>query len=251
VSFADEDRRLSDAAVMPALPVGDLRLPPYWEPSDSSTADWRASIVAFFGVGASSTNWIKKNADGSTTVGWSGWTARMTTSNDAHSHHTRVVLTVQSFAWTSGQLANQKALLGSSTARLNLARQVAAAIRDRGADGVNLDFEPIASGYADEFTALVRTLRAELNRVHSGYQLTFDTTGLPATTRSRMRRRLPRRCLFGGATTIDRPAIAGRRSRRWRPLMTSAIRSAPTPPVPLPADPGVPYYTAWSTPPTR
>ena len=87
------------------------------------------------------------------------------------------MLTVQSFAWTSSQLANQKALLGSSTARLNLAKQVAAAIRDRGADGVNLDFEPIASGYAEEFTALVRTMRAELNKVAAGYQLTFDTTG--------------------------------------------------------------------------
>ena len=31
--------------------------------------------------------------------------------------------------------------------------------------------------YADEFTALVRTVRSELNRVHAGYQLTFDTFG--------------------------------------------------------------------------
>ncbi len=183
-SFADEGSPLKPDA---AVSAGGLRREifgflPYWELSDSSTRlDWaKLSTVAFFGVGASSTgNLVKKNSDGSTTVGWSGWTSSRMTSviNDAHSHHTRVVLTVQSFAWTSSQLANQKALLGSSTARLNLARQVAAAIRDRGADGVNLDFEPIASGYADEFTALVRTLRAELNKVHSGYQLTFDTTG--------------------------------------------------------------------------
>ena len=78
---------------------------------------------------------------------------------------------------STGQ-ARQKALLGSSTARLNLARQIAAAVRDRGADGVNLDFEPIVAGYARaEFTALVRTIRAELNKVAPGYQLTFDTTG--------------------------------------------------------------------------
>ena len=50
-------------------------------------------------------------------------------------------------------------------------------MRDRGADGVNLDFEPIVSTYADEFTALVRSVRAELNKVRRGYQLTFDTTG--------------------------------------------------------------------------
>ena len=183
-SFADQGSSYKPDA---AVSAGGLRREifgflPYWELSDSSTRlDWeKLSTVAFFGVGASSTgNLIKKNSNGSTTVGWSGWTSSRMTSviNDAHSHHTRVVLTVQSFAWTSSQLASQKALLGSSTARLNLARQVAAAVRDRGADGVNLDFEPIASGYADEFTALVRTVRAELNKVHSGYQLTFDTTG--------------------------------------------------------------------------
>ena len=97
--------------------------------------------------------------------------------NAAHASGARVVLTVQSFAWTSAGVVRQKALLGSSTARLNLARQIAAAIRDRGADGVNLDFEPIVSTYADEFTALVRSVRAQLNKIAPGYQLTFDTMG--------------------------------------------------------------------------
>ena len=97
--------------------------------------------------------------------------------NAAHRSGARVVLTVQSFAWTSSGLARQKSLLGSPTYRNRLARQIALAVRDRGADGVNLDFEPIASGYADEFTSLVRAVRSQLNRVHKGYQLTFDTTG--------------------------------------------------------------------------
>lgn len=183
-TFAD-----SDPVVRPDAPVssGGLRKEifgflPYWELSASDTRlDWaKLSTIAYFGVGATSTGaLLKTNSDGSTSVGWSGWTSsKMTTViNDAHRNHTRVVLTVQSFAWTSSQLATQKALLGSATARLNLARQVTTAVRDRGADGVNLDFEPIASGYADEFTALVRTIRAELNGVAAGYQLTFDTTG--------------------------------------------------------------------------
>ncbi len=67
--------------------------------------------------------------------------------------------------------------MGSATARATLAKNIATAIRDRGADGVNLDFEPIASGYAEEFTSLVRSVRAELDKVQKGYQLTFDTTG--------------------------------------------------------------------------
>ena len=155
---------------------------PYWELSSSSTTlDFsKLSTIAYFGVGADGNgNLQKKNADGSTTVGWSGWTSSRMTNliTTAHQQRTRVVLTVQSFAWTSGQLDRQKRLLGSSTARANLARQIAAAVRDRGADGVNLDFEPLASGYAEEFTSLVRRVRTELNAVHSGYQLTFDTTG--------------------------------------------------------------------------
>ena len=155
---------------------------PYWELTDSSTRlDWQTlSTIAYFGVGAAGNGDLqRKNADGSTTVGWSGWTSSKMTSviNTAHANGTRVVLTIQSFAWSSTGVTRQKALLGSPANRANLARQIAAAVRDRGADGVNLDFEPIVSTYADEFTALVRTLRAELDRIHKGYQLTFDTTG--------------------------------------------------------------------------
>ncbi|OGO53935.1 MAG: hypothetical protein A2Z32_14160 [Chloroflexi bacterium RBG_16_69_14] len=155
---------------------------PYWELPDSSTRlDWeKLSTIAYFGVGAAGNGDLqRKNADGSTTVGWSGWTSSKLTSviNTAHANGTRVVLTVQSFAWSSAGTTRQKALLGSATARANLARQIAAAVRDRGADGVNLDFEPIVSTYGDEFTALVRSVRAELDKIAKGYQLTFDTTG--------------------------------------------------------------------------
>ena len=155
---------------------------PYWELSDRSTRlDWdKISTVAYFGVGVDGAgNLMKRNTDGSTTIGWSGWTSdRMTNViNAAHRSHARVVLTVQSFAWSSTGLKRQKAMLGSATARAHLARQIAAAVRDRGADGVNLDIEPIASGYSDEFTALVRKVRSALDAVAPGYQLTFDTTG--------------------------------------------------------------------------
>jgi spore germination protein YaaH len=153
---------------------------PYWEVNDAVLNYDVLSTIAYFSVGADKYgNLLKKNSDGSTTTGWGGWTSsRMTTIiNAAHSKGTRVVLTLSVFAWSSGQAALQGALLGSSTARLNLAKQAAAAVRARGADGINLDFEPIASGYAEEFTAFVKTVRSELNRQAAGYQLTFDTTG--------------------------------------------------------------------------
>ncbi len=155
---------------------------PYWELTDSSTRlDWeKLSTIAYFGIGATGEGDLQKqNTDGSTTVGWSGWTSAKLTGviNAAHANGARVVLTVQSFAWSSAGVTRQKALLGSSTHRANLARQIAAAVRDRGADGVNLDFEPIVSTYGPEFTALVRSVRAELNKISRGYQLTFDATG--------------------------------------------------------------------------
>ena len=155
---------------------------PYWELTDSSTRlDWeKLSTIAYFGVGAAGDGTLQKtNSDGSTTVGWSGWTSAKLTGviDAAHASGARVVLTVQSFAWSSTGVARQKALLGSAAHRATLARQIAAAVRDRGADGVNLDFEPIVSTYSTEFTALVRSVRAELNKVAKGYQLTFDATG--------------------------------------------------------------------------
>ena len=97
--------------------------------------------------------------------------------SNAHRHGTRVVLTLSVFAWTTAQANTQRAILGSKAARVRLAKQAVAAVRDRGADGVNLDFEPLASGYSDEFVALLKTFRTQLNKVRKGYQLTYDTTG--------------------------------------------------------------------------
>jgi spore germination protein YaaH/flagellar hook assembly protein FlgD len=155
---------------------------PYWELADSSTVlDYSVlSTVAYFSVGTDRYgNLLKKNSDGTTTTGWGGWTSSRLTNviNAAHAKGTRVVLTITCFAWTTSQKSLQGALLGSPTARLNLARQAAAAVRDRGADGINLDFEPIASTYGDEFALFVREVRAELDKIAPGYQLTFDTTG--------------------------------------------------------------------------
>jgi spore germination protein YaaH/flagellar hook assembly protein FlgD len=155
---------------------------PYWEVNSSSLSIQydKISTIAYFGVGADGNgNLMKGNADGSLTTGWAGWTSSKLTSiiNQAHQTGTRVVLTVQSFAWNTSGKDRQKQLLGSSTNRLRLARAIAAAVRDRGADGVNLDFEPLVSGYESHFTALVRSVRAELDNVAMGYQVTFDTLG--------------------------------------------------------------------------
>ncbi|HYN49230.1 MAG TPA: glycosyl hydrolase family 18 protein, partial [Candidatus Nanopelagicales bacterium] len=157
---------------------------PYWMLADPDThLDFSIlTHVAYFSVGADAKGNLKKrDADGSLTTGWGGWTSSTMTSiiNAAHAKRGRVTLTLTVFAWTSGQAAVQKALLGSASARLNLARQAVDAVRDRGADGINLDFEPLVAGYEDEFVALVRTIRAELDREIPGAHLSFDTLGRP------------------------------------------------------------------------
>jgi spore germination protein YaaH len=155
---------------------------PYWELSGaSSQLDYDVlSTIAYFSVGVNGRGDLKKrDPDGSLTTGWAGWTSASMTNviDQAHARGTRVVLSITAFAWTSAQARVQRSILGSKANRDNLARQAAAAVRDRGADGINLDFEPLAAGYSDEFVAFLKSLRSELNRVGGGYQLTYDTTG--------------------------------------------------------------------------
>ena len=151
---------------------------PYWEVS--ATIDYDTlSTIAYFGVDLN-------EADGSLNKagnGWNGWVSSTMSSviNNAHLHGTRVVLTVESFAWDSAGATAQTTLLSNPAASLTAAQQIAAEVSRRGADGVNLDFEPIASGQAANYVAFVRTLRTELDKVHSGYELTFCANGLPSS----------------------------------------------------------------------
>ena len=158
---------------------------PYWEISDPSTRlDFSVlSDVAYFSLGVDgSGNLLKRNSDGSLTTGWAGWTsARMTdVITKAHVAGARVTLALSVFAWTPGAASIQSALLDSATARARLAAQAVAAVRDRGADGINLDVEPLVAGHEDGFVALIRSIRARLDAIGPGYSLSFDTTGQPA-----------------------------------------------------------------------
>ena len=231
---------------------------PYWEVGDSSTTlDWRTlSTVAYFSVGCLSSGYLDKyDADGTATTGWGGWTSAKMTSiiNAAHDHKTRVVLTISCFAWSSGGATRQAKLLGSATARSNLAKAAAAAVRDRGADGINLDFEPIVGGYADEFTALVRSVRSELNKVAPGYQLTFDTMG------SIGNQPIVEATAPGGADAVlimgydyrtDGSSVAGSTSPLSGPRydLTDTVKAYTAKISPSKVILGVPYYgRAWST----
>ena len=232
---------------------------PYWELSGaaSSLRYDVLSTIAYFSVGADKAgNLAKRDSSGNLTTGWAGWTsAEMTwVINAAHAAHTRVVLTVSVFAWTTNNAAIQKAILGSSTARSNLARQIAAAVRDRGADGVNLDFEPLAGGYEAEFVALlpIRPERAQQRRVRLPAHVRHDRLLGNYPLESSVGRRVPRTRSSSWATTTARRAELRRgRSHRLagRPT-TSATRPCRSPAacrrrrLIL----GMPWYgRAWST----
>jgi spore germination protein YaaH len=151
---------------------------PYWRLGSDINYDVM-STVAYFGVDLYTDGNINKQQDGKTTTGWAGWTsAAMTTVvNTAHAHHVRVALTIESFAWGTSGAAAQTELLSNTANRQNAVAQIAAAIRDRGADGVNIDFEPIAPGQSANFVTFMRELRVALDAIHAGYELTFCATG--------------------------------------------------------------------------
>ena len=150
---------------------------PYWELSTTLNYD-ALSTIAYFGIDLNTDGTLNKAGNG-----WNGWVGSSMTSiiNDAHAHGTRVVITIESFAWDKSGQASQSAILGNPTTSLTAAQQIAAEVGRRGVDGVNLDFEPIASGQYSNFVTFTRLVRSELDKVHPGYELTFCATGAPGT----------------------------------------------------------------------
>jgi spore germination protein YaaH len=136
--------------------------------------DWDVvSTVAFFSLEAGRGGHIRH--DGRWTI-WNGPRAdRMIAM--AHQRGTKVVISLARFAWSPGQTAVTRDILASAANRARLAREVAAEVNRRGVDGVNVDFEPIPIGQKANFTNFVRLLRAQLDAIRPGYQLTFDVTG--------------------------------------------------------------------------
>jgi spore germination protein YaaH len=146
---------------------------PYWMLSADELQWMRYDLVttiAYFGVAAQSDGTLATYS-----TGWSGWNSAAMTGviNAAHARGVRVVLTVTMMAWDGG--AQQAALLGSESARAQLVNAIVAAVRDRNADGVNLDFEPVGVPQRDQFTSFVRQVKAALVAAGIGSYLTVCT----------------------------------------------------------------------------
>jgi spore germination protein YaaH len=159
---------------------------PYWMLTDSALASMNyqlVSTIAYFSVNANMDGNLVKGPSGSPTTGWAGWTSSRMTDviNRAHANGARVVLTVSMMAWDSASANRQAQLLGSSTARSRLVNQIVSAVRNRGADGVNLDFEPLATSLRDEYVSFVRQLKRALVNHGVGDYLTVCVMAGAAT----------------------------------------------------------------------
>jgi spore germination protein YaaH len=131
------------------------------------------STIAFFSLEADAKGHIARNK------AWDAWAGpRMDAIIEkAHANGTKVVMSLERFAWSPGQAKVARALLGSAEARTTLVRETVDEVVRRGVDGVNVDFEPIPDGHKEDFVAFVRELRAALDAVEPGYQLTYCATG--------------------------------------------------------------------------
>ena len=154
---------------------------PYWKLSSGDMAylDYdRVSTVAYFSVGARKDGTLEKTLNGTTTTGWAGWRSSAMTNviSSAHQRGVKVVLTVTMMAW-DGDFGDMSTLLNSRTYRTRLASQIAAAVKARNADGVNLDFEPMPNSLESQYTRFVRTVKSQLVAQGAGSYLTVATTG--------------------------------------------------------------------------
>jgi len=164
------DRALAEQEVFGFLP--------YWEMGDADNIDLDAlTTLAWFGVEAGADGWlVRKTEEGKATPGWAGWTGEAFAElrGRAQEAGVRVVLVVERFSWDAPGEETTVALLTDPAARAVLVRDIVASVTVRGADGVNLDFEPLPEEVRGEFTDLVRELRVGLDAVDPTLQLTFD-----------------------------------------------------------------------------
>ena len=159
---------------------------PYWMLNDTALASMNyglVSTIAYFSVGATKDGALVTGTSSSPSTGWAGWTSSRMTNviNKAHVSGVRVVLTVTMMAWDSTSAANQATLLQTSANRAKLISAIVGAVRNRNADGVNLDFEPLATSLRASYVTFVKELKQALSTAGVGDYLTVSVMASAAT----------------------------------------------------------------------
>ena len=152
---------------------------PYWKLDSASVAALRfdlLSTIAYFSIGVEADGSLSRGPADHPTSGWSGWTSPAMTQvmNAAHAQGVRVVPTITLMSW-NGDYTKLAGLLNDPNGRGRLISEVVAMIRDRRADGVNVDFEPVPSSLRSQFTVFIREMKAGLVNAGVGSYLTVDT----------------------------------------------------------------------------
>ena len=146
---------------------------PYWQ-LDAGTAgrlDYRQlSTIAFFAVPIGADGALDRQA-----VGYRAYVSRAAraVTNAAHARGVRVVPTFQLFS-----VSKLRQLLDHPRAQSRFVTQALALMARRGADGANLDVEPIPSSLASKFTAFVGRFSRAMHRRFPGSQLTVATPAI-------------------------------------------------------------------------
>lgn len=137
------------------------------------------SHIGFFSIGVDRDGRLVKGTRGRPDPAWKAWTGSQMARiiEDAHANGTKVILTAERFAWTPRGRADTVRLLSSAAARKRMAKELAAAVEERGVDGVNVDLEPVPNGQKARFTLLMKEMRAALDAVRPGLELTFASIG--------------------------------------------------------------------------
>ncbi|HEX7171831.1 MAG TPA: cell wall-binding repeat-containing protein [Candidatus Limnocylindria bacterium] len=158
---------------------------PYWKLDAKTRASLRldlVSTIAYFSIGVQPNGYLARGPSTARTVGWSGWTSPAMTEliSAAHGRGVRVVPTITMMAWND-DYTDMSAFLNSSAYRSRLVGEIVTIVRDRRADGVNIDFEPVPSSLRSQFTTLVRQIKAGLVNARVGSYVTVDTMAGAAT----------------------------------------------------------------------
>jgi hypothetical protein len=156
---------------------------PYWQVNSTSLRIQydKISTIAYFGVGADAAgNLQKRNADGTVTTGWAGWTSSRLTSiiDTAHGTGTpcRPDRPELSHGTRPARLARRRCSPAGPPATTWRGRSRPGSVIVAPTASIS-DFEPLVSGMEGRFVALIAQIRQRLDAIHRGYQITFDTTG--------------------------------------------------------------------------
>lgn len=147
---------------------------PHWKLDSTTLGALRfdlLSTIAYFGIGA--------QTDGSlvnSNPGWNGWVSAAMTGvmNAAHAHGVKVVPTV-TFMTSNGDYGPLATLLDTPAHRARLVGEITALISGRGADGVNIDFEPVPASLRSQFTAFIHELKSGMVNAGVPSYLTVST----------------------------------------------------------------------------